>query len=76
MLEFLFGLGVGIIVGTKCNCNPYIDFVFYTIKNTLEDIKNDINSPRRNNEMIIDEILFGTRINNDEVKNDQLKKEI
>ena len=67
MLEFLFGVGVGILVGTKYNCKPYIDFVFYTIKNTLEDIKNDIHSPRRMNEKIVDEILFGTRINNDEV---------
>jgi hypothetical protein len=80
MLEFLFGFGVGIMIGTKCNCNPYIDFIFYTIKNTLEDVKNDIKSPRRNNEKTVDEILL-SRMKNDEssidtLLNDEIKKEI
>ena len=65
MLEFLFGFGVGIVIGTKYNCKPYIEFVLHTVKNTLKDIKNDIHSPRRNNEKIVDKII-----------NDELKKEI
>ena len=65
MLEFLFGFGVGIVIGTKYNCKPYIEFVLYTVKNTLKDIKNDINSPRRNNEKIVDELI-----------NSELKKKI
>jgi hypothetical protein len=52
MLEFLLGFGVGIIVGTKYNCKPYVEFVFYTVKNTLEDIKSDFKHEKK----IIDEI--------------------
>ena len=52
MLEFLFGVGVGILVGTKYNCKPYVEFVLYTIRNTLQDIKNDFNHKK----IIIDEI--------------------
>ncbi len=60
MLEFLFGFGVGLIIGTKYNCTPYIDFVFYTVKNTLEDIKSDF----KDEKIIIDETLLSTQ-NND-----------
>lgn len=41
MLEFLFGFGFGIMIGTKYNCKPYIDLILYTVKNTLQDIKKD-----------------------------------
>lgn len=41
MLEFLFGFGLGVFVGTKYNCKPYIDFVLHAVKNTLKDIKSD-----------------------------------
>jgi len=47
------------LVGTKYNCKPYIDFVFYTIKNTLEDIKSDF----KHKKIIIDESLLATPIN-------------
>jgi hypothetical protein len=63
MLEFLFGFGIGIIVGTKCNCRPYVDFVFYTVKNTLEDIKSDF----KHEKIIVDESLVDTQIN-EEIK--------
>lgn len=43
MLEFLFGFGLGVFVGTKYNCKPYIDFVLHAVKNTLKDIKSDFN---------------------------------
>ena len=58
MLEFLFGFGFGIMIGTKYNCKPYIEFVFYTIKNTLDDIKNDF----KHEKIIIDESLVDTQI--------------
>ena len=64
MLEFLFGVGVGILVGTKYNCKPYIDFVLNTVKYTLKDIKNDFK-----HENIVDEILLSTMLNN-EIKKD------
>ena len=69
MLEFLFGVGVGILVGTKYNCKPYIDFVLNTVKYTLKDIKNDFkhenNINNVNNENIVDEILLSTMLNNE-----------
>jgi hypothetical protein len=71
MLEFLFGVGVGILVGTKYNCKPYIDFVLNTVKYTLKDIKNDfkhennINNDNVTNENIVDEILLSTMLNNE-----------
>ena len=69
MLEFLFGVGVGILIGTKYNCKPYVEFVLYTIKNTLNDIKNDFkhenNINNVNNENIVDEILLSTMLNNE-----------
>jgi len=58
MLEFLFGFGFGIMIGTKYNCKPYIEFVFYTIKNTLDDIKNDF----KHEKIIIDESLVDPHI--------------
>ena len=58
MLEFLLGFGVGILVGTKYNCKPYVEFVFYTVKNTLEDIKSDFKHEKK----IIDESLDDTYI--------------
>lgn len=63
MLEFLFGVGVGILVGTKYNCKPYIDFILNTVKYTLKDIKNDFK--HENNENIVDEILLSTMLNNE-----------
>ena len=60
MLEFLFGVGVGILVGTKYNCKPYIDVVLNTVKYTLKDIKNDFK-----HENIVDEILLSTMLNNE-----------
>jgi len=60
MLEFLFGVGVGILVGTKYNCKPYIDFVLNTVKYTLKDIKNDFK--HENN---VDKILLSTMLNNE-----------
>ncbi len=66
MLEFLFGVGVGILVGTKYNCKPYIDFVLNTVKYTLKDIKNDFKHENNvNNENIVDEILLSTMLNNE-----------
>jgi hypothetical protein len=71
MLEFLFGVGVGILVGTKYNCKPYIDFVLNTVKYTLKDIKNDfkhennVNNDNVTNEKIVDEILLSTMLNNE-----------
>ena len=59
MLEFVFGFGVGVLVGTKYNCKPYVEFVLYTIKNTLNDIKNDF---KHENKL-------------DEIKKDEIKKE-
>ena len=47
MLEFLFGVGVGILIGTKYNCKPYIDVVLNTVKYTLKDIKNDFKHERK-----------------------------
>lgn len=70
MLEFLFGFGVGILVGTKYNCKPYVDFILYTIKNTLQDIKSDFNSSKKYNEKTPDDILLSTLLNK------ELKKEI
>ena len=64
MLEFLLGFGVGIIVGTKYNCKPYVEFVFYTVKNTLEDIKSDFKHEKK----IIDEIKLGENIIDEEIK--------
>jgi hypothetical protein len=61
MLEFIFGFGVGVLVGTKYNCKPYVEFVLYTIKNTLNDIKNDF----KHEKIIIDESLLATPINNE-----------
>ena len=58
MLEFLFGFGVGILVGTKYNCKPYVEVVLYTIRNTLQDIKNDF----KHEKIIIDESLVDTHI--------------
>jgi hypothetical protein len=66
MLEFLFGFGVGILVGTKYNCKPYVEFVLYTIRNTLQDIKNDF----KHEKIIVDESLVDTQIN------EEIKKEI
>ena len=63
MLEFLFGVGVGILVGTKYNCKPYIDFVLNTVKYTLKDIKNDFK--HENNDNIVDKILLSTMLNNE-----------
>ena len=60
MLEFLFGVGVGILIGTKYNCKPYIDVVLNTVKYTLKDIKNDFK-----HENIVDEILLSTMLNNE-----------
>lgn len=66
MLEFLFGVGVGILVGTKYNCKPYIDFVLNTVKYTLKDIKNDFKHENIvTNEKIVDEILLSTMLNNE-----------
>ena len=64
MLEFVFGFGVGVLVGTKYNCKPYVEFVLYTIKNTLNDIKNDFKHENK-----LDEIK------KDEIKLDEIKKE-
>ena len=58
MLEFLFGFGFGIMIGTKYNCKPYIEFVFYTIKNTLDDIKKDF----KHEKIIVDESFIDTQI--------------
>jgi len=55
MLEFLFGFGVGILVGTKYNCKPYVDFLLYTIRNTLEDIKSDFKHKNKLGENPINE---------------------
>jgi hypothetical protein len=66
MLEFLFGVGVGILVGTKYNCKPYIDVVLNTVKYTLKDIKNDFKHENNvTNENIVDEILLSTMLNNE-----------
>ncbi len=56
MLEFLLGFGFGIIVGTKYNCKPYIDFVLYTVKNTLEDIKSDFKHKNKLGENLDNEL--------------------
>ena len=64
MLEFVFGFGVGVLVGTKYNCKPYIDFVLNTVKYTLKDIKNDFKHENK-----LDEIK------KDEIKLDEIKKE-
>ena len=69
MLEFLFGVGVGILVGTKYNCKPYIDFILYTVKNTLEDIKSDFKHKNKLGENLDNEGLLDTQLNN------ELKKE-
>jgi|LakMenEpi03Aug12_release.lakeMendotaPanAssembly.Ray.scaffolds.fasta_scaffold2752453_1 hypothetical protein len=69
MLEFLFGFGFGIIIGTKYNCKPYIDFLLYTVKNTLKDIKSDYKDEIKLGENLDNEDLFATLINN------ELKKE-
>ena len=55
MLEFLLGFGVGIFVGTKYNCKPYVEFVLYTIRNTLQDIKSDFKHENKLVEDIINE---------------------
>jgi len=60
MLEFLFGVGVGILVGTKYNCKPYIDILLNTVKYTLKDIKNDFK--HENN---VDKIFLSTMLNNE-----------
>jgi hypothetical protein len=66
MLEFLFGVGVGILVGTKYNCKPYIDILLNTVKYTLKDIKNDFKHENNiTNENIVDEILLSTMLNNE-----------
>jgi hypothetical protein len=65
MLEFLLGFGVGIFVGTKYNCKPYVEFVLYTIRNTLEDIKSDFKHENKLGENLVD-----TQIN------EEIKKEI
>ena len=65
MLEFLFGFGVGIFIGTKYNCKPYVEFVLYTIRNTLEDIKSDFKHENKLGENLVD-----TQIN------EEIKKEI
>ena len=66
MLEFLFGVGVGILIGTKYNCKPYIDVVLNTVKYTLKDIKNDFKHENiETNEKIVDEILLSTMLNNE-----------
>ncbi len=55
MLEFLFGFGFGIMIGTKYNCKPYVEFVLYTIRNTLQDIKSDFKHENKLVEDIINE---------------------
>ena len=58
MLEFLVGFGVGIFIGTKYNCKPYVEFVLYTIRNTLQEIKHDF----KHEKIIIDESLVDMHI--------------
>ncbi len=53
MLEFIFGFGVGVLVGTKYNCKPYVEFVLYTIRNTLQDIKSDFKHENKLGENIV-----------------------
>jgi len=65
MLEFLFGFGVGILVGTKYNCKPYVEFVLYTIRNTLQDIKNDFKHENKLGENPINEYIINENIKKD-----------
>jgi hypothetical protein len=65
MLEFLFGFGFGLVIGTKYNCRPYIDFILYTVKNTLEDIKSDFKHRGK------DENKLGEIINMAELKKEK-----
>ena len=65
MLEFLFGVGVGILVGTKYNCKPYVEFVLYTIRNTLQDIKNDFKHENK----------LGKNPINEDIINEEIKKD-
>lgn len=46
MFEFLLGFGIGIIVGIKYNCKPYIDFALYSVIDELKDIRNDFKSSK------------------------------
>ena len=64
MLEFLFGFGFGIMIGTKYNCKPYVEFVLYTIRNTLQDIKSDFKHENK----LVEDIIKEDIINEDIIK--------
>lgn len=69
MLEFLFGFGLGVFVGTKYNCKPYIDFVLHAVKNTLKDIKSDFKHANKLGADKLDSSIIIEALNN------ELKKE-